>query len=56
MVDLKRHEIIILWSIAIPSIFFGFYPHPIIITIDNSVTNLIDIYSNNLQIFLANKQ
>ena len=26
MIDLKNHEIFILWSLGIPVIFFGFYP------------------------------
>ena len=29
MVDLKKYEIIILWALAIPTIFFGFYPDKI---------------------------
>ena len=53
--DLKKHEIIILWSIAVPSIFFGFYPQPLIVTVDVSVINLLEMYNNNLKTFLVNK-
>ena len=53
--DLKKHEIIILWSIALPSIFFGFYPHPLIVTVDASVLNLLEMYNNNVQTFLISK-
>ena len=55
MFDLEKHEIIILWSIAIPSVYFGFYPEPIIRTIDSSVVNLIDIYNFNIQNVIAKK-
>ena len=53
--DLKKHEIVILWSIAVPSIFFGFYPQPLIVTVDVSVINLLEMYNNNLKTFLVNK-
>ena len=55
MVDLKNHEIFILWSVAIPTLFFGFYPEPLISTVDTSIVNLIDKYDYNLQTFLVNK-
>ena len=42
MFDLKKSEIFILWSLAIPILLFGFYPEPLINTIEVSVTNLID--------------
>ena len=41
MVDLNTSEKIILWTLAIPTIFFGFYPQPFLNTIDVSITNLI---------------
>ena len=34
IVDLNKSEKIILWTLAIPSIFYGFYPEPIFNTID----------------------
>ena len=53
MIDLKKNEIIILWSLAIPTIFFGFYPDPLLNTIEISVENLIDVYNNSLKISMA---
>ena len=53
MVDLKKSEIFILWSLAIPTLLFGFYPEPLINTIEVSVTNLIDTYNLNIEIYLA---
>ena len=46
MVDLKRFEIVTLWILVLPIIFFGFYPEPLINSIEVSVTNIIDM--NNL--------
>ena len=34
-------------------LFFGFYPEPLINTIEISVNNLIEMYNSNLQINLA---
>ena len=53
MVDLKKSEILILWSLAIPTILFGFYPEPLINTIEVSVSNLIEMYNLNVEIYLA---
>ena len=44
MVDLNRSEIIILVSLALPILYFGFYPDPILKTIDVSIENLISNY------------
>ena len=55
ILDLKKHEIIILWSLAIPILFFGFYPQPIISTVETSITNLLEMYNQNLQMYLLNK-
>ena len=46
MVDLKRFEIVTLWILVLPIIFFGFYPEPLINSIEVSVANIIDM--NNL--------
>ena len=48
MVDLNLSEIIILWSLAIPIIFFGFYPEPLLNTVEVSVNNLIEVYNFNI--------
>ncbi len=50
MLDLRKSEIFILVALAIPTIFFGFYPEPLLNTIDVSINNLIETY--NKQIFL----
>ncbi len=55
IVDLKKSEKIILWTLAIPSIFYGFYPEPIFNTIDVSINNLIQTYNANLEIYFVGK-
>jgi NADH-quinone oxidoreductase subunit M len=55
MIDLKKFEILILFSLVIPIIFFGFYPEPLINSIEASVGNLLDIYNTNIQTNLAYK-
>ena len=42
MVDLKSFEIVTLWLLVLPIIFFGFYPEPLINSIEVSVANMID--------------
>ena len=49
MNDLNRSEVVTLWSLAIPIIFFGFYPEPLINTVEVSVTNLLDIYNTSIE-------
>ncbi len=50
--DLDISEIIMLLSLAIPVLFFGFYPEPIMKTIEISVKDLIEMYNNNLNLYL----
>ena len=50
MVDLNKSEIFILVSLAIPVLFFGFYPEPLLNTIGISISNLIDTYNYNLSL------
>ena len=45
MTDLNRSEFLILSSLAIPILFFGFYPDPLINTIEVSINNLISVYN-----------
>ena len=52
--DLNKSEFLILSIIAIPTLFFGFYPEPLLNTIQISVNNLIDTYNYNLVSFGAN--
>jgi len=51
MLDLNKSEIFILSSLAIPILFFGFYPEPLLNTINVSISNLIETY--NYKISLA---
>ena len=48
MVDLNKSELFILICLAIPTLFFGFYPEPLINTIEVSISDLIKIYNINL--------
>ena len=48
MVDLNKSEYFILTCLAIPTLFFGFYPDPLINTIEVSVNDLISLYNANL--------
>ena len=50
MLDLNKSEIFILISLAIPVLFFGFYPEPLLNTIELSINNLIDSYNYNLSL------
>ena len=50
MPDLNKSEIFILISLAIPVLFFGFYPEPLLNTIELSISNLIDSYNYNLSL------
>ena len=53
MIDLNRSELFILSSLAVPILFFGFYPDPLISTIEVSINDLIEMYNLNL---MASKQ
>ena len=48
MVDLNKSEYFILTCLAVPTLFFGFYPEPLINTIEVSVKDLINMYNANL--------
>ena len=48
LTDVDTSEIIILISLAIPTLFFGFYPEPLINTIEVSVQNLIEMYNASI--------
>ena len=50
MLDLNKSEIFILMCLAIPTLFFGFYPEPLLNTIDVSISNLIDTYNYKLSL------
>jgi NADH-quinone oxidoreductase subunit M len=48
MIDLNKSEYFILTCLAVPTLFFGFYPNPLINTIEVSVNDLINMYNMNL--------
>tara|TARA_B100000029_G_scaffold462244_1_gene494594 strand:- start:2335 stop:3819 length:1485 start_codon:yes stop_codon:yes gene_type:complete len=48
MIDLNKSEYLILISLAIPTLFFGFYPDPLINTIEVTINDLINMYNLNL--------
>ena len=48
MVDLNKSELFILTCLAIPTLFFGFYPQPIINTIEVSISDLINVYNMSI--------
>jgi NADH-quinone oxidoreductase subunit M len=48
MIDLNKSEYFILVCLAVPTLFFGFYPDPLINTIEVSVKDLINMYNLNL--------
>ena len=50
IIDLDNSEQFILWCLAIPVLYFGFYPEPLINTIEVSVKDLIEMYNFNLTI------
>jgi len=54
--DLDSSEKFILWSLAIPVLFFGFYPEPLINTIEVSVKDLIEMYNFNLNMSMTEVQ
>tara|TARA_B100001057_G_scaffold495552_1_gene594841 strand:- start:490 stop:1440 length:951 start_codon:yes stop_codon:yes gene_type:complete len=45
MIDLNKSELFILSCLAVPTIFFGFYPEPLINTIEVSIRDLITVYN-----------
>ena len=48
ILDLNKSEYLILTCLAIPTLFFGFYPDPLINTIEVSVSDLINMHNINL--------
>ena len=48
MIDLNKSEYFILTCLAVPILFFGFYPDLLINTIEVSVNDLINMYNTNL--------
>ena len=55
MKDLKTFEIITLSALVIPILFFGFYPEPLMNSIETSVENTLNMYNFDLINNLASK-
>ena len=53
MMDLNKSEIFVLSSLVFPIIFFGFYPEPLLSTIEISIENLLEVYNNNINLKLV---
>ncbi len=53
MKDLNKVELYTFLSLALLTIFFGFYPEPLFNTINISINHLIENYQMNLNYFLA---
>ena len=54
--DLNSSEKFILWSLAIPVLFFGFYPELLFNTIETSVKDLIEMYNFNVNMYMPEVQ
>tara|TARA_B100001250_G_scaffold306030_1_gene267926 strand:- start:379 stop:1329 length:951 start_codon:yes stop_codon:yes gene_type:complete len=48
MFDLNRSEYLLLSCLAVPILFFGFYPDPLINTIEVSISDLINMHNTNI--------
>ena len=48
----ENTELFILSSLVFPIIVFGFYPEPLLNTVEVSIRDLIEMYNNNLNINL----
>ena len=55
ILDLKKTEIVILWLLATPIVFYGFYPEPLFNTVDVTVTNFIENYNLKIEYKLVEK-
>ncbi len=53
LIDLNKTELIMFISLAFLTIFFGFYPDPLIKTINVSVSNLIENYETDIAFYLT---
>ena len=52
MLDLKNMEIYIFVPLVFLTLFFGFYPDPLLSTLDTSIDNLVKNYQLNLNYHL----
>tara|TARA_Y100001970_G_scaffold178219_1_gene217071 strand:- start:4839 stop:6332 length:1494 start_codon:yes stop_codon:yes gene_type:complete len=54
LLDLNKTELFILSSLAIPIILFGFYPEPLLRTVEVTIKDLIELYNYNINFNLNN--
>ena len=50
LMDLNKTEFIILSFLAFPIILFGFYPEPLLKTVEISIIDLIEMYNDNINL------
>ena len=55
ILDLNKSEILILWILAVPTVFFGFYPEPLFGTIETSVSEFLIQYNVNINLYVTEK-
>ena len=53
MPDLSKSEMLVLWILALPIIFYGFYPEPLFKAIDISVSQFLELYAFNIEKYLV---
>ena len=53
MKDLNKTELYIFISLTFLTLFIGFYPEPLLNTVDVSINNLIENYQTNLNFHIA---
>ena len=55
MLDLNKHETLVLTSLAFLVILFGFYPEPLIKTYATSIDNFINTFNVSTNLSLVEK-
>ena len=55
ILDLNKSETLILWILAVPTVFFGFYPEPLFGTIETSVSEFLIQYNYNINLYVTEK-
>ena len=55
ILDLNKSETFILWILAVPTVFFGFYPEPLFGTIETSVSEFLIQYNVNINLYVTEK-
>jgi NADH-quinone oxidoreductase subunit M len=50
LMDLNKSELLILSLLVFPIILFGFYPEPLLSTVEVSLRDLIEMYNNNINL------